>query len=193
MYRCATNPRAEGPTYANVALSERSIMLKSFTTLGQDNSGIFARVISQSRRLIYIIAVLICSSSISFAQSTTIRIQFLNGKNGKPLRNTPVVINRNTLPPEETPLGTLVLRTDRNGIVNVQAKSNELIWANPERSFGRSCQTNDRYGPRYETGRILQEGIVEENLCGAKLPRAQSGLLVLAFRRSTFIEALGEN
>jgi len=141
--------------------------------------------------LLLLIVLTTCAQSLC---AQTIRIQFLNGKNGKPLRNTPVVINRNALPPEKIHLGTLVLRTDSNGIVNVQATSNELISANPERSFGRSCYTNDRYGPLYESVRILQEGIVEENHCGRiTFPAAQPGLLVVAFRRETFIEGLGDD
>jgi hypothetical protein len=75
----------------------------------------------------------------------------------------------------------------------LQAAPGEVITANPERNFGRSCRTNARQGPSYAAEIIFETGIVEENHCGAKLPPAQPGLLVLVFRRSTFLEALGEN
>lgn len=142
----------------------------------------------------FLLVALLCLATVSAsAQKRSIRIQFINGKNGKPLSNRGVVVNLNESLPMKQHLSTSVLRTDENGMVIVQAGPGEQIMANPERSFGRNCQTNGRYGKSHETVEIIEHGVVEENHCGAGLPSAKPGLLIVAFRRETFLEALGDD
>ena len=57
-----------------------------------------------------------------------------------------------------------------------------------------SCLTRRIIGAKYETAKILHDGVVEKNYCGsAKFPEAKPGFLVVGYRRETFVESLGDN
>jgi hypothetical protein len=145
-------------------------------------------------RAALLISALWCFGVVSIsAQQQVIHIQFLNGKNGRPLRHTQVIINFSTGLPHRNYVKTSILLTNNNGVVDIQAAASELITANPYRSFGRSCQNNLRYGPSYDVSRIFESGITEDNHCGPKLPLAQPGQLTVAFRHESFREGLGDD
>jgi hypothetical protein len=147
--------------------------------------------VKHTRLAIFIWSLLFPSADI-FAQSTQLSIQFFNGKTVKPLKNVSVLVNRNTWPDRHF-LGSVVLRTDSNGIVMVQASRDELITAHPYQGFGRNCETNTALPTSHAVQEIITTGVVGLNRCGAKLPPSRPGKLTLAFRKETFLEALGDD
>ena len=124
----------------------------------------------------------------STSNAAQIRIQFLNGKNGKPIAKTNVVINNVTI---HKLVG--VLQTDERGFVSIDVDRQSQIQALVERSFHQTCNPNKDKYQSYSAEQILSQGIVEPNECGAMLLPPIPGTLVRVFRRSTFIEALREN
>lgn len=140
-----------------------------------------------SRWLLLTIALML-PGLVSTSHAAQIRVQFLNGKNGKPIARTKVVINDVTL---HQLIG--VLQTDKQGFISVKVDRQSQIQALVERSFNQSCDSNKGRLQAYKVEQILSQGIVEKNECGATLPSPRPGILVRIFRRSTFVEALREN
>lgn len=125
---------------------------------------------------------------ISSGNAAQIRVQFMNGKNSKPITRTNVVINDVTI---HKLVG--ILQTDERGFVTINVDKNSMIQALVERSFHQSCSEGKNKYQAYSVNQILSRGIVERNQCGAALSPSTPGTLVRVFRRSTFIEALREN
>ena len=138
-----------------------------------------------NRGLVFSVMLL---SLTSASRAVQIRIQFLNGKSGRPIAKTSVVINDMT---KHQLIG--VLKTDQNGFVAVDIDPQSQILANVERTFHQSCDVSKNELRTYDAQQIISTGIVEQNQCGAKLSEPTPGTLVRVFRKSTFVEALREN
>jgi hypothetical protein len=138
----------------------------------------------------YLLAVIVFASCFSaHGQPVQVRILFLNGNNGQPLKNVGVVVYDDSHLSKPS-----YLRTDGDGVVKTTAEHGALLRAFVERGFIRSCEDGSLAGMRsFDVNTIVSTGISEKSTCKTKATFAQPGMLIRVVRRSSFLEALGEN
>lgn len=121
-----------------------------------------------------------------FAQSTTVRIRFLNGKTGKPL---PVKYMKIGAGGYEIS-GYIVEKVEKYGLL-VTFK-NTTSFAFRDEGYYR-CDTNVQTSPaiRYNLEEIAEHGVVAPNVCGKPHDQPVRDELIVYSRRAHFWEAVG--
>jgi len=133
------------------------------------------------------LTLLFASALIMKAQ--TLRVQILNGKNGKPVVNEHVNVFRTG------DFGDLAgnrdhreFNTDANGIFTVSQIAPETDSFTVAVDWHRPCAKN--YA-KFSLHEIFLKGIVSENSCKAKVGRiVEPGTLILFVRDETFFEKM---
>jgi hypothetical protein len=124
------------------------------------------------------------------AKSETLRIQILNGKNGKPVANEHVNLFRTggfgDLTGNRDVAG---FTTDANGIMTTSKISPEVQAFFASVDWHRQC--TKRNPVAFSLPEIFAKGVVSENSCKSKLERtAEPGTLILFVRDETFFEKM---
>ena len=124
---------------------------------------------------------------LSQAQETTITVQLLNGKNGKPItdRNFNIWIGDT---------GNVLHGTDSQGEINLDVSKAKPRTIRVLPDFRFDCRSNRDFGRgdriEYPLDEILSKGVIGENLCGKATSRRQPGVLVIFVRPRTLMEKL---
>ena len=122
----------------------------------------------------------------SVAEGDTLIIRLLNGKTGKPVKNS--VIN---VWLEDTQVAALNPTTDSNGEIhlrtaNAQRKTLRFL---PGNSVDCRYQKGQLFEPvKFPIQEILSHGVVAPNLCGNATATPSPGLLVIFVRNLTLME-----
>ena len=135
------------------------------------------------------LAVALATCRFACAQETPIKVLFLDGNSGHPLKNIHVIVRDGSRSAQQ-----LELRTDSNGMSATTVQLGAPFTAFAERSFIRTCEDGSLASQHsFDAEQIVMIGISEKSTCKTHTPPAQPGVLIRIIRRSTFLEALGEN
>ena len=145
------------------------------------------------KRLLPIVSVIACwllsaaqQQAPSVLAGDTIIIRLLNGKTGKPAKNS--VINVWFEDPQKAPLNPT---TDPNGEIHLRiadAQSKTLRFL-PGDSVDCRYKKGQLFEPvKFSTQEILSHGVVAPNLCGKATAQPTPGVLVIFVRNLTFME-----
>lgn len=134
------------------------------------------------------VALAICPSF--YGQEAKIKILFINGSTGRPLKNMQVLVYEKGHSAEQ-----MNFRTDFQGTVNFTAGHGTSLRAfSAAKKFIRSCEDGSFAGQHnFDVHTIVASGISEKSACKTPQLPAQPGMLIRILRQSSFIEMLGEN
>jgi hypothetical protein len=122
----------------------------------------------------------------SVAEGDTLIIRLLNGKTGKPVKNS--VIN---VWLEDAQIAALNPTTDSNGEIHLRiadAQSRTLRFL-PGDSVDCRYKKGQLFEPvKFPIQEILSHGVVAPNLCGNATAKPTPGVLVIFVRNLTFME-----
>ena len=135
--------------------------------------------------------LLFASTLIGDAQ--VLRVQILNGKNGKPVANEHVNLfrtgNFGDLAGDRNVRG---FKTDADGVITTSDISPDIHSFLVSVDWHRQCNENEKVNRiAFSLPEILSKGVLSENSCKAKLRRsAEPGTLILFVRDETFFEKM---
>ncbi len=137
-------------------------------------------------KLIPACLLLLFSLTPARAQSTTIRIRFENGKNGKPLAVKYIKVGGG---PYDLP-DYRVEKVEKNAMIVTFKNKQTFAFAND--GYYR-CDTTSQSAPpmQFNLHEVAERGFVAPNICGKVRARPTPGELVIYSRRAHIWEALG--
>jgi 5-hydroxyisourate hydrolase-like protein (transthyretin family) len=123
----------------------------------------------------------------------TLRVQILNGKNGKPVANEHVNLFRTgdfgDLAGDRNVRG---FKTDADGVIATSDISSDIHSFFVSVDWHRQCNENEKVNrTAFSLSEVFSKGIVSKNSCKAKVQRpAEPGTLILFVRDETFFEKM---
>ena len=140
-------------------------------------------------RLLKVATLTLLFASTLIMKAQTLRVQILNGKNGKPVANEHVNLFRNG--DFADPAGNYNVPgfgTDAAGIFTVSQIAPDTRSFAVYVDWHKPCATKRT---TFSMQDIFSKGIVSENSCKAKVGRiAEPGTLILFVRNETFFEKM---
>jgi hypothetical protein len=132
-------------------------------------------------------------ASVVMTSAQTLRVQILNGKNGKPVANEHVNLFRTgdfgDLTGDRDVRG---FTTDADGVITTSDISPDIHSFLVSVDWHRQCNENEKVNrTAFSLPQIFSNGIVSKNSCKAKVQRpAEPGTLVLFVRDETLFEKM---
>jgi hypothetical protein len=126
-------------------------------------------------------------------RAQVLRVQILNGKNGKPVTNEHVNLFRTgdfgDLASDRNVRG---FTTDAEGVITTSDISPDIHSFLVSVDWHRQCNENEKVNRMaFSLAEIFSKGVVSENSCKAKVRRhAEPGTLILFVRDETFFEKM---
>lgn len=130
---------------------------------------------------------LICINSACLAQSTTIRVRFINGRSGKPLRLKSYDRGSNTSAP-----GTYeIKKVEGNSLLITFNNVSEFSFRS---RYFEPCDSKSKLDPqpKYSVHEILERGKVAPNYCGHASVQPKPGELIIFSRHEHWWKVTGD-
>jgi hypothetical protein len=135
-----------------------------------------------------LLLALLVPTFCAFAGNGTVEIYVVNGKNGKPVANTHVLVFQGVSTEDITQLKhSIELRTDSDGVAVLSKDA--MPWLRVSVDWHRPCQKYPR-GGIYPLATIVDTGLVTPNTCSSITAKASPGKLYLFVRDETFLEKM---
>lgn len=127
--------------------------------------------------------LLLTSGAVAWGQSTVV-IQFINGKNGKPIAHAKVYIGFDDLKGQKA----LTLTTDDRGEVNFKTGRAKTFQVHPVALVACGEQPKGAPYRDYSIAKILGAGLVTRNSCDHKKAEPVRGRLIYFARHASWWE-----
>ncbi|MGH9542311.1 MAG: hypothetical protein ACRD2H_10555 [Terriglobales bacterium] len=146
--------------------------------------GPLLRPLLAGRHLVLLAIVLVFASSGVAGGQTTVVVQFMNGRSGKPLAKAKVYIGFDDIRSEKP----LVLTTDRQGKVEFETGAAKTFQVHPVALVACDGQPKGAPYPDYSIAEILRAGLVTRNDCGRAKAEPLRGRLLYFARPASWWE-----